>query len=142
MLTASCSDDGLMNYSFNQPDGDAAWQWRSGNVRSNLDMLTDTAAALNLLKKAIESDAADSRVPGRTSSEFPTPRQSRRDAKPANGFAGNSGRGANTPETHANREFRGKERYLRLMQLRNGTWWGPHWTEGTPATEGSMHGDA
>ncbi|HBV64851.1 MAG TPA: hypothetical protein DEF45_17710 [Rhodopirellula sp.] len=141
MLTASCSDDGLMNYSFDQPDGDAAWQGTRGHVRSNHDMLTDTDAALNLLKKAIESEAANSRILGRTSSDSPTPRQAGRDAKTAKGYTSHSGCGANTAESRANHGFSGKEGCLRLMQLRNRTWWGPHWTERTPATEGNMHGD-
>ncbi len=51
-----------MSFSFYQPDAATSWQWTCGNVRSTHEMFADTDAALNLLEKTIEFDAADSQV--------------------------------------------------------------------------------
>ena len=58
-------------------------------------------------------------------------------AEAANSSTGNSTGGANADELQADQRDGGKEGKSPLMQRRNETTWGPHWTEGTRAEQGS-----
>ncbi|MGI9442778.1 MAG: hypothetical protein ACR2N1_09945 [Rubripirellula sp.] len=58
-------------------------------------------------------------------------------AEAANSSTGNSTGGASADELQADQRDGGKEGKSPLMQRRNETTWGPHWTAGTRAEQGS-----
>ncbi len=58
-------------------------------------------------------------------------------AEAANSSTGNSTGGASADELQADQRDGGKEGKSPLMQRRNETTWGPHWTEGTRADQSS-----